>query len=136
METCAAATVRAPAWDWYHHGVGGKQGYQGGWERGEEPRRLQSPLRKGWFRGARSAPTDAQELGLLPKLRVPFCSPADGIGKWGEKGELLFSGTYSSSYLCPLVVFGLRQLFFLPVSVTDASGIFPGHIHLAASSRC
>lgn len=58
------------------------------------------------------------------------------VGEQGEEDELLFSGAYSSGYLHPLVVFSHHQLFVLPISVTDALGIFPGHIHLAASSRC
>lgn len=49
----------------------------------------------------------------------------DALCEQGEEGKLLFPGAYSSGYLCPLVVFGCRQLFFLPISVTDALGIFP-----------
>lgn len=88
----------------------------------------------------------AEAPALLPPMpRRSGCCQSCGclsatplmvLGKQGAKDELLFSGTCSRSYLCLLVVFGLCHFFFLPISVTDASGIFPGHIHLAASSCC
>lgn len=89
----------------------------------------------GWARGARSALTNARSRRCCQDCGCCCAAPLMALGM-GGKGELLVSGTYSSSYLCLLVVIGLCQLFFLPVSVTDASGIFPGHIHLAASFRC
>lgn len=120
-----------PPWGW---GMAGIPGWLGA-------RRGASPPPKPRKERVRTAGSEVPAL-LLPKPRSSGCCQNCGclsatlliaLGKQGEKVELLFSGTYSSGYLCPLVVFGLRQLFFLPVSVTDALGIFPGHIHLASS---
>lgn len=59
--------------------------------------------------------------------------------RWASGGEgraAFFSGVCSASCLCPPHAFARCQLFSLPVSVTDVLGIFPDHIHLAASFRC
>lgn len=61
--------------------------------RGERPPCLPRPGEEGRSslpRRARSAPTTAQQLGLLPEPPVRFCSPADGVGRAGEKAELPF----------------------------------------------
>lgn len=59
--------------------------------------------------------------------------------RWASGGEgraAFFSGVCSASCLCPPHAFARCQLFSLPISVTDVLGIFPDHIHLAASFRC
>lgn len=91
------------------------------------------PIREGYKWPVRRRPLCSHQC---PGARAAFLQPCRW--RWASKGKRassFLSGTYSSSYLCPLVVFSVRQLFFLPISVTDASGIFPGHIHLAVSSR-
>lgn len=75
------------------------------------------------------------ELRMLPAPGCPPASLLTALSEQGKRASSLFWHLFQWLFM-PLVVFGLCQVFFPPISMTDASRIFPGHIRLAASSHC